>query len=322
HGSPKRLLHVYGPTETTTFCAWFEVDAESLSRSATVPIGRGLAGSARHVLDAHGRLAGPGTLGELHVAGDGLARGYLNQPTLTAEKFIDAPAAELAGRRLYRTGDIVRWQADGHLEFIGRADGQVKIRGFRVELGEIQARLLEHDHVRQAVVLLREDEPGDKRLVAYCVTDEPGLPADGLRAHLAASLPEVMVPAAFVMLPALPLTPNGKLDRQALPVPADGCAAVTAYEPPQGETECALSRIWADVLKIERVGRHDNFFDLGGHSLVAVSLIVRLRQELEVELPLQQLFESPTLAALSERVVDAQLAQFAMEDIEALEARP
>ena len=206
-----------------------------------------------------------------------MARGYLNRPELTAEKFLADPFVSQPGARMYRTGDLGRWLADGNIEFLGRNDFQVKIRGFRIELGEIEARLTEHPGVREAVVIAREDAAGDKRLVAYytalkaarrstqsnCVPTCPPL------------LPDYMVPAAYVHLEALPLTPNGKLDRKALPAPEADACSTRGYEPPQGETEDEPGRIWAEVLKLDRVGRHDNFFELGGHSLLAVRVVSR-----------------------------------------------
>ncbi len=231
-------------------------------------------------------------MGELHIGGTGVARGYLNRPELTAERFLNDPFAAEPGARMYRTGDLGRWLPDGNIEFLGRNDFQVKIRGFRIELGEIEARLTEHPGIHTAVVLAREDQPGDKRLVAYYVTeaeqDEPDL--DALRSHLAGTLAEYMVPAAYVRLPALPLTPNGKLDRNALPAPDAGAYSVQDYEPPQGDTEILLATLFAEVLKCERVGRHDNFFELGGHSLSAVQLISRIRHALQLEVRVAEIF--------------------------------
>jgi acyl carrier protein len=214
---------------------------------------------------------------------------------------------------------VVRWLADGRLEFVGRNDDQVKVRGFRVELGEIEARLREHVGVREAVVVVREDVPGDRRLVAYHVAGAD-VDAEALRAHLAGRLPEYMVPAAYVRLDALPLTPSGKLDRRPLPAPEGEAYVSREYEAPVNETEEALAEIWAEVLRVERVGRRDNFFDLGGHSLLAVQVASRVRQALGVELPLGELFTRPVLQDLAQEVVDAQLAQFDPDEIAALAA--
>ena len=244
-----------------------------------------------------------GVAGELYIGGAQVARGYLNQSELTAERFLPDPF--VAHGRMYKTGDLGRWRQDGNIEFLGRNDFQVKIRGFRIELGEIEARLSEYADVREAVVLAREDTAGDKRLVAYYTTTatdmEPG--AEELRAHLSAKLPDYMVPAAFVKLECLPLTANGKLDRKALPAPEGDAYATRGYEPPQTETEAAVARIWAEVLKLERVGRHDNFFELGGHSLLAVTVIERLRR-IGLQVDVRDLFSTPTLSGLAATMGD------------------
>jgi long-subunit acyl-CoA synthetase (AMP-forming)/aryl carrier-like protein len=220
-----------------------------------------------------------------------VARGYLNKPELTAQRFIEDPF--VAGGRLYKTGDLGRWLADGSIEYQGRNDFQVKIRGFRIELGEIEAKLARVAGVREIVVLAREEPPGEKRLVAYYTGES--LTAEQLREHAAHSLPQYMVPAAFVRLERLPLTPNGKLDRKTLPAPQEDAYASREYAAPQGEIEQTLARLWCEVLKRERVGRHDNFFELGGHSLLLVSLVERMRQEgLQSEVTL--LFTAATLA--------------------------
>jgi acyl carrier protein len=248
------------------------------------------------------------------VGGAGLAKGYLNQPELTAERFIANPFSHDPQARLYKTGDLGRWREDGSIEFLGRNDFQVKIRGFRIELGEIEARLAGHPAVRETAVLAREDGPGIKKLVAY-YTGADDLAVDDLRAYLAESLPEYMVPAAFVQLAALPLTANGKLDRKALPVPDGDAYAARGYEAPQGETEQTLADIWQDLLGIEQVGRHDNFFELGGHSLLVVKLVLEIKQQFEVELVLHDVFMAPVLSFLAERIIDAQLAQFDEDDL-------
>jgi aryl carrier-like protein len=235
-----------------------------------------------------------------------VARGYLNRPELTAERFLKDPFVGEAGARMYRTGDLGRWLPDGNIEFLGRNDFQVKIRGFRIELGEVESRLREHRGVGEAVVVAREDTPGDKRLVAYytaAVTDElesETLSAEQLRSHLSALLPEYMVPAAYVFVDALPLTPNGKLDRKALPAPEQDAYVSRAYEPPQGEIEQKLAQIWSEVLKLDRVGRHDNFFELGGHSLLAVTLIERMRRN-GIKVDVRMLFTTPTLSEIAAR---------------------
>ncbi|HLL47710.1 MAG TPA: amino acid adenylation domain-containing protein, partial [Longimicrobiaceae bacterium] len=295
-GGPEHLLHVYGPTENTTFSTWHPV-VEVAADARTVPIGRPVAHSSVRVLGEGLEPAPAGVPGELYLGGDGLARGYLGRPELTAERFVPDPFAAGGGARLYRTGDRVRWRADGALEFLGRLDGQVKVRGFRIEPGEIEARLAEHPGIREAVVVAREDAPGDRRLAAYYVAAGDAT-AEALRAHLSASLPEYMVPAAYVRLERLPLTRNGKLDRKALPAPEGGAYASRGYEAPVGETEAALAGIWSEVLGTERVGRRDNFFELGGHSLLAVTLIERMRRA-GLHADVRALFATPTLADLA-----------------------
>ncbi|MGY4306614.1 amino acid adenylation domain-containing protein [Bradyrhizobium sp. USDA 4369] len=293
---PQHLLNGYGPTETTTFAITHEIDRVGEGESS-IPLGRPIANTQIYILDGHGAPSPIGVAGEIHIGGAGVARGYLNRPELTAERFVPDPFCGTAGARMYRTGDLGRWRADGTIEFLGRNDFQVKVRGFRIELGEIEARLCAHDGVREAVVIAREDGPGDKRLVAYYVGDD-GLGAEQLRGHLQSGLPDYMVPAAYVRLERLPLTPNGKLDRKGLPAPEGEAYAARAYEAPQGATEVRLAGIWAELLGVERVGRHDNFFELGGHSLLAVTLIERIRRA-GLEADIRTLFATPSLAALA-----------------------
>jgi acyl carrier protein len=256
----------------------------------------------------------------LNIGGDGLARGYLNRPELTAEKFVADPFRG-GEARMYRTGDLARYREDGNIECLGRVDHQVKIRGYRIELGEIEAVLKSQPEVKQAVVIVREDTPGDKRLVAYYTaspigeTEKGTIGAEQFRSHLSASLPEYMIPAAYVRLDDMPLTPNGKLDRKALPAPEADAYSTYNYEPPQGEMEMELAAIWTDVLKLERVGRHDNFFNLGGHSLAAVQVVTRLRQALSVELTIRDLFAQPVLHLFAEHIINLRLAQFSPGDI-------
>ncbi|MBW8849044.1 MAG: amino acid adenylation domain-containing protein, partial [Burkholderiales bacterium] len=308
--APQCLLHCYGPTETTTFAATYRVQA--LERGAqSIALGRPLDNTRIHILDAWGQPCPIGVAGELHIAGAGLARGYLNRPELTAERFVPDPFGA-PGSRMYRSGDLARWRVDGTLDFLGRNDHQVKIRGFRIELGEIEAALQACPGVREAVVLARQDGE-HKRLVAYLVGEESvspdaltpeSLSSEALRTQLSTRLPEYMLPAAYVRLPALPLTPNGKLDRQALPEPDASALGSRAYEPPQGAIEETLAALWCELLGLAQVGRHDDFFALGGHSLLAVRLIERMR-ELGWALEVRALFATPVLAALAASVVAA-----------------
>ncbi|MBB4635033.1 non-ribosomal peptide synthetase [Longimicrobium terrae] len=292
-GRPRRLLHMYGPTETTAWCSYEDVrhvDEDAL----TVSVGRPTGNQRIYVLDADGHPAPAGVPGEAFVGGDGVVRGYLDRPALTAERFVPDPFASQPGTRMYRTGDRVRWTEGGTLEFVGRLDEQVKIRGFRIEPGEVESVLCAHPEVGEARVIVREDQPGEKRLVAYIVGK---VDADDLRVHLRRGLPEYMVPAAFVILPHLPLTPNGKLDVRSLPVPE--LAAEDRYVAPRTPVEEALAEIWAEVLGLERVGVNDDFFVLGGHSLLVIRAVSRIHELFGFELPLRTLFDAPTIAALA-----------------------
>ena len=245
-----------------------------------------------------------GVPGELYVGGAGLARGYLNRSGLTAERFVGHPFDDGEGRRLYRSGDLVRRRADGDIEYLGRIDNQVKIRGFRIELGEIEAVLAQHPSIQQAVVLAREDSPGDKRLIAYVVTaDGSAISVHDLRSYLQLKLPDYMVPSAFVFLDSLPLTPNGKLDRKALPAPDHSRSnSDQSYSAPRTPVEELLAGIWAEVLKLDEVGIHDNFFELGGHSLLATQFVARINTAFQIDFPLRRLFETPTIAGLADSV--------------------
>ncbi|WP_326520647.1 non-ribosomal peptide synthetase [Xanthomonas sp. 3058] len=302
-----RLINEYGPTETVVGCVVHDTTREdALDPSGRVPIGQPIAHLRIHVLDAHAQLAPIGVTGHLHIAGPQLARGYLGRPDLTAERFIPDPFAEQPGQRMYRSGDLACWRADGALDFLGRNDEQVKLRGFRIELGEIAAALRACAGVDDAAVLLREDTPGEPHLVAYLVTEQPEqAEPSALRDTLATRLPEVMLPTAYVRLDALPLTANGKLDRRALPAADADALAVQAYAPPEGELETLLAALWGELLGVERIGRHDSFFALGGHSLLGVRLISRIRSTLGLELPLAALFAQPRLAELAQVLGEA-----------------
>ncbi|MCP4657718.1 MAG: amino acid adenylation domain-containing protein, partial [bacterium] len=315
------VINGYGPTESTTFtcCSPMRRPGEV---DDSVSIGRPIANTRVEVLDRQLRPVGVGIFGELFIGGDGLARGYLNRPELTAVSFVPHPGADLPGERLYRSGDVVRWLPDGRIEFLGRRDAQVKLRGFRIELGEVEMVLASHPGVRQAVVILREEQ-----LVAYAVPAVPDaeLDAGGLRSFLGESLPDNMVPAAVVGLDALPLTPNGKVDRAALArraLPASGFVAgalASSRTEPRTPIEAALAAIWAGVLGLEGVGVHDDFFELGGHSLLATRVVSQVRRQLRAELELRTLFEQPTVAGLAGEVTAALRRE---EGLEAPPIRP
>jgi amino acid adenylation domain-containing protein/thioester reductase-like protein len=314
------LHNLYGPTEAAV-----DVTSWPCRRNdprLSVPIGYPIHNIRIYILDPDYQPVPVGVPGELYIGGVGLARGYAHRPALTAEKFVPHPYSPSGGERLYRTGDLVRYLPDGAIEFLGRIDHQVKIRGFRIELGEIEAVLAAHPAVREAVVLAREDRPGDKRLVAYLVPVEvdgaaaPVLNPQELRAFLQERLPEYMVPAVFVPMDALPLTPNGKVNRKALPAPAtDRRDLKQTYVPPRTPLEEALATMCGQLLGVERVGMNDSFFDLGGHSLLATRFIFRIRDTLQVELPLRLLFEQPTIAGMARAIeqMQAGTAQAALE---------
>jgi len=299
-----QLVNMYGITETTVHVTYRALRSSDVTRSGS-PIGKRLPDLRLYLLDAYGEPVPLGAVGELYVGGAGVARGYLNRPELTAERFVDDPFSPIPGARMYKTGDLARYLPDGDIEFLGRNDDQVKIRGFRIELGEIEARLIEHPLVREAIVVARQHETGEKRLVAYVVLNKDQIGDDvalsgTLRGHLAACLPEYMVPATFVRLEHFELTPNGKLDRKNLPAPGEEAYARQAFEEPQGEVEKALASLWQEMLAVEHVGRHDNFFELGGHSLLAVQMMERLRR-LGLQIDIRSLFVTPVLSDLAQK---------------------
>lgn len=299
-GPPQRLLHAYGPTENTTFSTTHEVTAVAPG-ARTVPIGRPIANSTAYVLDAHGEPVPPGAVGEIYVGGDGLAQGYWRRPELTAERFVPHPFSGRPGERLYRTGDLARQLPDGVIEWVGRVDDQVKIRGHRVEPAEIEAALSRHPGVREAVVLARAGDDGQRRLVAWVATHDPETPtALDLREWLAELLPRALVPAQFVLMAALPLGPTGKVDRGALPEPDASALTVTrVHLPPRDDLERALVATWERVLERSDIGVRDSFFDLGGHSLLAARLMAEIEATLGVSPPLAALFAEPTIESLA-----------------------
>jgi acyl-CoA synthetase (AMP-forming)/AMP-acid ligase II len=294
------VWNVYGPTETTIWSTIHPVAAGA----GTVPIGRPIANTRLYVLDARGEPVPAGVPGELYIGGAGVAVGYLKRPELTAERFVPDRFQPRPGGCLYRTGDLVRYRADGTVEFLGRIDDQVKIRGFRVELGEIEAVLARHPGIAQAVVAAPPDSSGTRRLAAYLVPAGATAPSAGeLRAFVGTHLPEYMVPSTFTVLPSLPLTPNGKVDRRRLPAPeVQRSELATVFEPARNDVERTVSSVWRSVLNVPEVGVNDNFFDLGGHSLLIVQVHSKLRGVIEHDLSIVEMFQYPTVRSLANRL--------------------
>ncbi len=294
------MLNAYGPTECSDDVTHYPIYQPPASEILNLPIGRPVLNTQLYILDTQLQPVPIGVAGELYVGGVGVGRGYLNQPQLTEKAFINDPFSQTLGARLYKTGDKARYLSDGNIEFLGRIDYQVKIRGFRIELGEIEAILGQHPQVREAVVIAREDQPGNQHLVAYVVSQE--IATHELRDYLKQKLPNYMVPAAVVSLETIPLTPNGKVDRRALPAPNIELSLTVNFVSPSTLTQQVLADLWTDLLGLEKVGIHNNFFELGGHSLLATQVISRLRSLFGVELPLRCLFEKPTIADLAESI--------------------
>ncbi|MCY7861808.1 lichenysin non-ribosomal peptide synthetase LicA [Bacillus haynesii] len=297
-----RLLHMYGPSESTVFTTYHPVN-EVPDDAQAIPIGKPVSNTEVLILDSFGNVQPAGVAGELCVSGDGLVRGYFNRPELTAEKFTTHPFK--TGEKIYRTGDMARWLADGCLEFIGRIDHQVKIRGQRIELGEIEHHLLTHDMVQEAAVLAVDSGAGDQMISAYFTADQ-ALSSEELRRHAAEGLPGYMIPSVFMQLDELPLTGNGKVDRRALPEPDIAQAAQKEYTAPRSRTEAQLADLWQEVLNVPKIGVHDNFFELGGHSLIGMTLIARIQQEMNVDLQLKDLFQAPTIESLAQAAAKAE----------------
>ncbi|MCP4283866.1 MAG: amino acid adenylation domain-containing protein, partial [Gammaproteobacteria bacterium] len=298
----RSVWNMYGPTETTIWSTISKIK-DAPEEIGIETIGRPIANTQLYILDGNGQPTPVGVVGQLHIGGKGLARGYRNRPDLTSEAFIPNPFGE---GKLYRTGDLARYLPDGTIEFLGRSDHQVKVRGFRIELGEIEATLAQHPAVIDSVVVVREDQVGDKRLITYLSTEERFVENDDitseLRIYLQQKLPEYMVPAGFVMVESFPLTPSGKIDRQALPAPNFTIGLSAGYVAPGTPTEATLAAIWTDTLGVPQVGIHDNFFELGGHSLLAMQLVAQIQRELQVNVPLQAFFSEPTIAGLAGRI--------------------
>ena len=321
------LVNMYGITETTVHVTSHPITMADLQKTSGSLIGHPLADLQIYILDQYLQPVPVGIPGEIYVAGAGLARGYLHRPELSAERFIAHPHSNKPGARLYRTGDLARYRPDGNIEFLGRTDDQVKIRGFRIEPGEIEAVLNRHDSVRAAVVVAREDIPGEKRLVAYIASDQRSAFSPGeIRRFLKQKLPEYMIPAAFVFVDSLPLTPNGKINRSALPLPGPIRPELQrTFVAPRTPLEASLATIWAELLHLDRVGVHDNFFDLGGHSLLATQVMSRIRDAFQIDIPLRALFEQPTVEELAiatihfsgERITEKELSGM-LDNLESL----
>ncbi len=312
-----KVINGYGPTENTTFSTCFRIEKKYTSN---IPIGSPISNSTVYIVDKNNSIQPIGIVGELWVGGDGVARGYLNNKELTAEKFIESPFVE--GERIYKTGDLARWLSDGTIEFIGRIDQQVKIRGFRIELGEIENELLKHDKINEAIVIAKEDNSKNKYLCAY-IAGEVELNNKELREHLSKELPEYMIPAYFIQLEQLPLTANGKVDRKSLPDPDGNITTGTEYVAPRNEIEEKLVSIWSEVLGIERIGINDNFFELGGHSLKAINISAKINKELNVSVPLREMFKTPTIKGLANYVEGAKQSIYSrIETVEKKEYYP
>ncbi|QYX31920.1 non-ribosomal peptide synthetase [Sphaerospermopsis torques-reginae] len=307
NGAPQNLLHVYGPTESTTYSCFYPVE-DVPEGSTTLPIGRPISNTQIYILNEQLQPVPVGTPGEIYIGGDGLARGYLNRPELTAERFISHPfpnpKSKIQNPKLYKTGDLARYLPDGNIEFVGRVDNQVKIRGFRIELGEVEAALSQHPDIQQAVVIVREDVPGDKRLVAYVVSEQKSpVTATTLKNFLEDKLPAYMIPAAWMVLDSLPLTPNGKVDRRSLPAPARTRPDLeAAFVAPRNSVEEQLATLWTELLGLDVVGVNDNFFCLGGHSLIVTQMISRAREMFGVNISFAQVFANPTIAAVAQLI--------------------
>ena len=312
-------VNLYGPTETTIWSARYPL----APKPSKVPIGQPIANTQIYLLDTHLQPVPIGVTGEIYIAGDGLARGYRKRPSLTAERFIPNPFSTQPGQRMYKTGDVGRYLADGNIEYLGRNDHQVKVRGFRIELGEIEDALNQHPTIHNAVVTAHQDNADFSFLVAYLVASDPTTTPEisRLRQHLGQTLPDYMIPNAFIYLDAFPLTPNGKIDRNALPAPGrEQLQSEKGFVPPSNEFEEILAEVWAEVLPIKQIGIHDNFFNLGGHSLLATQVVSRVRDRFEIELPVRTLFEAPTIAELSIQVELILIAEIeALDEAEANE---
>jgi amino acid adenylation domain-containing protein len=304
-GKPARLLHVYGPTENTTFSTWYLIN-QIAPKAISIPIGQAIANTQTYILDRQQQIVPIGVIGELHVGGDGLAKGYLHRPELNTEKFIPNPY--LSSERLYRTGDLAKYDANGDIEFMGRIDFQVKIRGFRIEIGEVEAAIAHHDRVQDLIVIAKDDPLGNKSLIAYVVAKpETELTTNQLRSFLKENLPDYMIPAAFVVMDKLPLTANGKVDKKALPSPEEMRSQIADdYVMPQTDAERLIASVWQEVLQINNVGIYDNFFEIGGNSLLLVQAYSKLQNLFGSQVSIVVLFRYPNIHALAEHLSQSQ----------------
>ncbi|MBM7586117.1 amino acid adenylation domain-containing protein [Bacillus pakistanensis] len=305
YGAPKRLLNSYGPSENTAITLNFVMNTSLDLKDKeieTIPIGKPVNNTQVYVLDKHLNRVPIGIPGELYIGGDGLALGYWNRPDLTKEKFIDHPFSHVEGAKLYKTGDIVKFLDDGNLDFIGRVDHQVKLRGFRIELGDIEESIRQNLRIKDAVVLLKEMDQGDKKLISYYTTGEPLLKSE-LRKELSNKLPDYMIPSIFIEMDNLPLTSNGKVDRQCLPEPTEKDFEMGEYIAPRNSVEEMLTKIWQEILNHEKIGIHDNFFEIGGHSLLATQVISRVADNVGKQIPIRFIFEFPTIATMSSEIM-------------------
>jgi acyl-CoA synthetase (AMP-forming)/AMP-acid ligase II/acyl carrier protein len=311
HGDKKpQLANMYGITETTVHVTYRPITSEDVQGGQGSVIGEPIPDLQLYVLDRNLQPVPIGVAGELFVGGAGLARGYLNRPELTEERFISNPFSNKPGDRLYKTGDVARFLPNRDLEYLGRADQQVQIRGFRVELGEIETVLMDHENVNQAVVIVRGDQADDQRLAAYFVsTSNQSASSVELRKHLQAKLPEYMIPQYFVELKSIPLTPNGKVDRRALPEPQLDRQTEETYVAPRNEVEKVIAGTWQQLLNIKNIGIQDNFFEIGGHSLLLVRMLNKLQQSFKREFSIVEMFRHPTIATLANFVTQKQEAQ-------------
>lgn len=302
HLGPGVLVNSYGPAEGCVITTYHEI-ADIPENALTVPIGRPVSNTQIYLLDHLQRPVPIGVQGEIYIGGEGVAHGYLNRPELTAQRFLPDTFSEKPGRLLYRTGDFARMRSNGEIEFVGRTDEQVKIRGHRIELAEVRHAIAAHPDVKQTFLMVREDAPGDKRLVAYVTLQRPLAAAQkSLRQHATDKLPPHMVPAAFVIVESIPLNVNGKVDRKALPAPGERPESADSDQPAETDLERKLTKVWQQLLRVDRIGVNDNFFDLGGHSLLAARLIARIEKQLGNNIPMATLFEAPTIAQLAQRL--------------------